>query len=191
MPDEEREARRALACVVEAGEPRLASALGKAEPQVIWERVAAMAGSRLEDGSHDPWVRRASAIDLDAVRAGEVAHGLRLLAEGADIIDVGGESTRPGAERAPVEVELGRVLPVIRALSPVISSVKGRVRGAVLPCRSRVPLASSPPGPAMRSAVKRAVGVRRSREWVPETETARCETLAGRGSCERPEDEGT
>ncbi|MCW5954182.1 MAG: dihydropteroate synthase [Propionibacteriaceae bacterium] len=46
-----------------------------------------------------------------------VAHGRRLLAEGADIIDVGGESTRPGAERAPVEVELGRVLPVIRELA--------------------------------------------------------------------------
>mgnify|MGYP000849212606 CR=1 FL=1 len=84
MPDEEREARRALACVVEAGEPRLASALGKAEPQVIWERVAAMAGRRLEDGSHDPWVRRASAIDLDAVRAGEVAHGLRFIIPGDD-----------------------------------------------------------------------------------------------------------
>ncbi len=46
-----------------------------------------------------------------------IAHGRRLLAEGADIIDVGGESTRPGAERAPVDVELGRVLPVIRELA--------------------------------------------------------------------------
>ena len=45
-----------------------------------------------------------------------VVHGRRLLAEGADVIDVGGESTRPGAERAPVDVELGRVLPVVREL---------------------------------------------------------------------------
>jgi dihydropteroate synthase len=52
-----------------------------------------------------------------------VAHGLRLLAEGADIIDVGGESTRPGAERAPVEVELGRVLPVIRELAAAGATV--------------------------------------------------------------------
>jgi dihydropteroate synthase len=46
-----------------------------------------------------------------------VAHGLAQLAEGADLIDVGGESTRPGAERPPVSEELRRVLPVIEALS--------------------------------------------------------------------------
>jgi dihydropteroate synthase len=52
-----------------------------------------------------------------------IAHGRRLLAEGADIIDVGGESTRPGAERAPVEMELGRVLPVIRELAATGATV--------------------------------------------------------------------
>jgi dihydropteroate synthase len=46
-----------------------------------------------------------------------VEHGLRLLAEGADLLDVGGESTRPGAARPPVEEELRRVLPVVRALT--------------------------------------------------------------------------
>ncbi|MEV7064535.1 dihydropteroate synthase [Streptomyces collinus] len=46
-----------------------------------------------------------------------VAHGLALLEEGADILDVGGESTRPGAMRPPVEEELRRVLPVVRALA--------------------------------------------------------------------------
>ncbi|MCW3156616.1 dihydropteroate synthase [Micropruina sonneratiae] len=46
-----------------------------------------------------------------------IAHGRRLLADGADLVDVGGESTRPGAERVPVEEELRRVLPVIRALA--------------------------------------------------------------------------
>jgi dihydropteroate synthase len=45
-----------------------------------------------------------------------VEHGRRLLADGADLVDVGGESTRPGATRVPCEVELERVLPVIRAL---------------------------------------------------------------------------
>lgn len=45
-----------------------------------------------------------------------VAHGLGLLADGADILDVGGESTRPGARRIPVETELERVLPVIEGL---------------------------------------------------------------------------
>ncbi|MFE5407645.1 dihydropteroate synthase [Microbacterium sp. NPDC056569] len=46
-----------------------------------------------------------------------VAHGLRLHAQGADILDVGGESTRPGAERVAPQVEQERVLPVVRALS--------------------------------------------------------------------------
>jgi dihydropteroate synthase len=46
-----------------------------------------------------------------------IAHGLQLLAEGADIVDVGGESTRPGAVRPTQEVELARVLPVIEALA--------------------------------------------------------------------------
>jgi dihydropteroate synthase len=46
-----------------------------------------------------------------------VAHGLRLRAEGADLLDVGGESTRPGAERVGVEEEQERVLPVIAALA--------------------------------------------------------------------------
>jgi len=45
-----------------------------------------------------------------------VAHGLRLAAEGADILDVGGESTRPGAQEVPVEEELRRVVPVIERL---------------------------------------------------------------------------
>ncbi len=46
-----------------------------------------------------------------------VAHGLELASQGADIIDVGGESTRPGAQRVPVADELGRVLPVVTALA--------------------------------------------------------------------------
>ena len=46
-----------------------------------------------------------------------VAHGLELLGEGADILDVGGESTRPGAVRVPQEQELARVLPVIERLA--------------------------------------------------------------------------
>jgi dihydropteroate synthase len=45
-----------------------------------------------------------------------VEHGLRIAAEGADIIDVGGESTRPGAEPVPAAEELRRVLQVIREL---------------------------------------------------------------------------
>ena len=46
-----------------------------------------------------------------------VAHALAMRAEGADLIDVGGESTRPGADRVDAPVEAGRVLPVIKALA--------------------------------------------------------------------------
>ena len=45
-----------------------------------------------------------------------VAHGLDLVAQGADIVDVGGESTRPGATRVDPGDELARVVPVVRAL---------------------------------------------------------------------------
>ena len=46
-----------------------------------------------------------------------IAHGELLIAQGADILDVGGESTRPGSARVSLEDELARVLPVITALS--------------------------------------------------------------------------
>lgn len=46
-----------------------------------------------------------------------VRHGRRLVAEGADLVDVGGESTRPGAVRPSVSEELDRVLPVVTALA--------------------------------------------------------------------------
>ncbi len=51
---------------------------------------------------------------FDAARA--VDRGLELAFEGADIVDIGGESTRPGAEPVPEDEELARVIPVIRAL---------------------------------------------------------------------------
>ena len=44
------------------------------------------------------------------------AHARELIAQGADIIDVGGESTRPGAQRVDADTEISRVLPVVRAL---------------------------------------------------------------------------
>lgn len=45
-----------------------------------------------------------------------VAQARRLAEEGADILDIGGESTRPGAEPVPLDVELKRVIPVLRAV---------------------------------------------------------------------------
>lgn len=46
-----------------------------------------------------------------------VAHGLQLVAEGADLLDIGGESTRPGSAPVPLDEELRRVVPVIEALA--------------------------------------------------------------------------
>jgi dihydropteroate synthase len=59
-------------------------------------------------------------LDPDAA----VAHALRLAEEGADLVDVGGESTRPGAAPVPVEEELRRVVPIVERL---------RARGFPLP----------------------------------------------------------
>ena len=54
-------------------------------------------------------------LHFDPVRA--VEHGRRMIEDGADIIDVGGESTRPGAEPVAVDEELRRVLPVVEKLA--------------------------------------------------------------------------
>ena len=58
-------------------------------------------------------------LDADAA----VAHGERLAAEGAAILDVGGESTRPGSTGVPLDEELRRVLPVLEALEGLPVSV--------------------------------------------------------------------
>jgi dihydropteroate synthase len=55
-----------------------------------------------------------------------LAHAHRLIEEGADILDVGGESTRPGAEPVSAEQELRRVLPVVRQLRDLPVSVDTR-----------------------------------------------------------------
>jgi len=50
-----------------------------------------------------------------------IAHGLRMVEEGADIIDIGGESTRPGSKPLELEEELQRVLPVIESLAKKVN----------------------------------------------------------------------
>jgi dihydropteroate synthase len=70
---------------------------------------------------------------------GAVSHGLRLADEGADVLDIGGESTRPGAEPVPAAAEIARVVPVIERLAakrpdvPVsVDTRKPRVAAAAL-----------------------------------------------------------
>lgn len=73
-----------------------------------------------------------------------IAHGLRLVEEGADILDVGGESTRPGADAVPLEEELRRVVPVIEGLA----------------AHSRVPISIDTSKPeVMRAAVAAGAGM--------------------------------
>ena len=45
-----------------------------------------------------------------------VAHGIAMASDGADLVDVGGESTRPGAQRISTQTELDRVIPVVEGL---------------------------------------------------------------------------
>jgi dihydropteroate synthase len=70
--------------------------------------------------------------------ASAIAHGEKLTADGADILDIGGESTRPGAAAVGIEDEIARVTPVIRALSaqtrlPIsIDTMKAKVAASAI-----------------------------------------------------------
>lgn len=60
-----------------------------------------------------------------------VARGLALAGAGADVVDVGGESSRPGATPVPEPIELARVVPVVEALAPVVRVSVDTVKPAV------------------------------------------------------------
>jgi dihydropteroate synthase len=77
-------------------------------------------------------------LDADAA----IAHARRLVAEGADILDVGGESTRPGAEPVSDEEELRRVLPVLEGIAAQDWTVVGAGAGAA-PFRPQVSIDTS------------------------------------------------
>ena len=64
-------------------------------------------------------------------RDAAIAHGLRLVAEGADVVDVGGESSRPGARPVPEAEERDRVVPVVAALAPHVRVSVDTVKPAV------------------------------------------------------------
>lgn len=80
-------------------------------------------------------------LRLDPARA--VTDGLAMLADGADFIDIGGESTRPGAEGVTVEDEIARVLPVVRGLAAAgavvsIDTRRAAVMAAALDAGARI-----------------------------------------------------
>lgn len=97
-------------------------------------------------------------------RARAIEHSLRLVAEGADILDIGGESTRPGAEPVGEAEELRRVLPVIEALAgrvnvPLsVDTCKPTVARAALAAGASIvnDIAASRSGPAMWEKVAEA-----------------------------------
>src|SRR5262245_32008425 len=57
----------------------------------------------------------------NATAAGAAAHAARLVAEGADLLDVGGESSRPGSEPVALEEELRRVVPAVAAIAEAVT----------------------------------------------------------------------
>ena len=65
-----------------------------------------------------------------------IAHGLELIDEGADIVDIGGESTRPGAAEVSAEDELERVIPVIEGLADAGARISIDTSKAVVAARS-------------------------------------------------------
>ncbi len=92
-----------------------------------------------------------------------IAHGRQLLAEGADLLDVGGESTRPGAGRVPVEEEESRVLPVVRALADdgafvSVDTTRARVAARALDAGARLvnDVSGGRGDPAMAPLIARA-----------------------------------
>ena len=84
--------------------------LPQRDPLVLGERCLVMGILNVTPDSFAE-----SAVKLDPAIA--IDAGLRMEAEGADIIDVGGESTRPGGAPVPADEETARVLPVVRALA--------------------------------------------------------------------------
>ncbi|WP_221359926.1 dihydropteroate synthase [Streptomyces beigongshangae] len=86
------------------------SGRGQVSGLPVWDRCAVMGvvnvtPDSFSDGGH--WFDTTAAVK----------HGLDLVAEGADLVDVGGESTRPGAARVDEAEELRRVIPVVRGLA--------------------------------------------------------------------------
>jgi dihydropteroate synthase len=91
-----------------------------------------------------------------------VTRGHEMIAEGADIVDVGGESTRPGAEPVPVDEELARVVPVIEALA-------GEVRISIDTTKERVAEAAVDAGATLVNDVSASlwpVAAHRGVGWV-------------------------
>jgi dihydropteroate synthase len=81
-----------------------------------WPRPAVLGVLNVTPDSFSDGGRFASAADA-------IAHGRRLAGDGADVVDVGGESTRPGAEPVDADEELRRIVPVLEGLADIELSI--------------------------------------------------------------------
>lgn len=96
-----------------------------------------------------------------------VAHGRELAAQGADILDVGGESTRPGAEPVAVEEELRRIAPVVEGLVAALASA-GAFQISIDTSKARVARAALAAGASLVNDVTALRGDPRMAEVVAE-----------------------
>ena len=64
-----------------------------------------------------------------------IEHGLRLIEEGADLLDIGGESSRPGAAPVPLDEERRRVLPIVGEAEELAFVHRNRAGGAIHPAQ--------------------------------------------------------
>ncbi len=124
----------------------------KRQPDVLATRIAELS-ARLDQGTKLAWASgRTLPLVMGVVNAtpdsfsdggdhadakAAIAHGRSLIEAGADIIDVGGESTRPGASAPSTEVELQRVVPVVEALAPLAPLVSVDTRRAEVMAAAR------------------------------------------------------
>jgi dihydropteroate synthase len=88
----------------------------KESPEERWPRPAVMGVLNVTPDSFSDGGRFRTAADA-------IEHGRRLAAEGASLVDVGGESTRPGAAQVSVDEELARVVPVLEGLAGIPVSI--------------------------------------------------------------------
>ena len=112
-------------------------------PEEVAERIAARLGNLIESRAPIAGLRLGAPLLMAVLnvtpdsfseggrfadRAAAIAHGRALIEAGADILDIGGESTRPGAEPVPAEEEIARVVPVLEAFrdAPVPLSIDTR-----------------------------------------------------------------
>ncbi len=103
---------------------RAAAVLPRVEGRPVVMGVVNVTPDSFSDGGE--WFEPQAAVD----------HGRLLMAQGADIIDVGGESTRPGAERPSVQEELRRVLPLIEVIAAEGATVSVDTMRAVVASRA-------------------------------------------------------